>query len=91
MLCLKTTIITIHRDSLHTIEDIIRGLDAEVPLYAASSAALLYYLLMEIGRCTVDAALDVRDEEEQMDQRSHGQPEELEPRAIATLRRRINH
>lgn len=91
VLCLNTTIITIHRDNLHTIEDIIRGLDAEVPLYAAHSSALLYYLLVEIGTCTVDAALDVRDEAVRMDRLSHGRPEELDPQEIATLRRRINH
>ncbi len=91
VICLNTTIITIHRDPLHTIEDIMSGLDEEVPLYAKSSSALLYYVLMEIGRCNVDAALDVRAEAERLDQISNESLEDVDPQMIAALRRRINH
>ena len=91
VLCLNTTILTIHRDELHTIEDIIRNLDGDVPLYANSSSALLYYLLIEISKCNVDAALGVRAEAERLDQACHDQPDNLDPREIATLRRKVSH
>ena len=91
VICLNTTIITIHRDPLHTIEDIISGLDEEVPLYAKTSSALLYYVSMEIGRCNVDAALDVRAEAEKLDQTSHESLDDVDPQMITALRRRINH
>ena len=91
VICLNTTIITIHRDPLHTLDDIISGLDEEVPLYAKSSSALLYYVLMEIGRCNVDAALDVRAEAERLDQISHESLDDVAPQMITALRRRINH
>lgn len=90
-LCLKTTVITIHRDKLHTIEDVIRDLDGDVPLYANSSPAMLYYLLVEIGKQTVNAALKVREAAEQLDQACHENPEALDPRKIAVLRRKISH
>ncbi len=91
VICLNTTIITIHRDPLHTLEDIISGLDEEVPLYAQSSSALLYYVLLEIGRCNVDAALDVRAEAERLDQISNESLDDVDPQMISELRRRINH
>ena len=91
VLCLNTTLITIHRDSLHTIEDLIGGLDAEVPLYAQSTSALLYYLLIEIGRGNIDAALAVRADAERLDQDCHEHPNSLDPREIATLRRQVSH
>ncbi|MFI4852389.1 MAG: magnesium transporter CorA family protein [Gimesia chilikensis] len=90
-LCLQTTVITIHRDRLHTIEDVIRDLDGDVPLYTNNSSALLYYLLIQIGKHTVDAALRVRDEAEQLDQASHENPAALDPQKIAELRRKISH
>jgi len=89
VLCLNTTIITIHRDKLHTIEDIIRNVDA--PLYANSSSAMLYYLLVEIAKCKVDAALKVREEAELLDLACHDNPEELDPRKISILRRKVSH
>jgi magnesium transporter len=91
VICLNTTIITIHRDPLHTMDDIISGLDEEVPLYAQTSSALLYYVLLEVGRCNVDAALDVRAEAERLDQISHESLEGVDPQMISELRRRINH
>jgi len=91
LLCLKSTIITIHRDRQHTIEDIIREADAEVPLYAQTTSALLYYLLTEIGKCTVEAAMEVRALAEQLDQACHDQPDNLDPDQIAVLRRRVSH
>lgn len=91
VLCLKTTIITIHRDRQHTIEDIIQGLDAEVPLYANDASALLFYLLTGIGRCTVDEVLDVRAEAERLDQAYHERPELLDPKRISILRRKLSH
>lgn len=91
VLCLNTTIITIHRDKLHTIEQIIRDLDDEAPLYAKTSSALLYYLLMEISRSNVDAALEARAEAERLDQTCHKQPESLDPTDIATLWRKVSH
>lgn len=91
ILCLNTTIITIHRDRLHTIEDIISSLDGDTPLYANSSSALLYYLLVEIGKCKVDAALRVRDEAELLDLACHENPEELDPQKISLLRRKVSH
>ncbi|HBN77738.1 MAG TPA: hypothetical protein DD473_18405 [Planctomycetaceae bacterium] len=90
-LCLQTTIITIHHDKLHTIEDVIRDLDGDVPLYANNSSALLYYLLIEIGKQNVDAVLQVRQEAELMDQASHENLDSLDPEKISTLRRRISH
>ncbi len=91
ILCLKTTILTIHRDELHTIEDLIQGLNADVPLYARSSSALLYYLLVQIGKANLDAALDARAEAERLDQACHEQPETLDPDEIAALRRKVSH
>ncbi|WP_417383386.1 magnesium transporter CorA family protein [Gimesia sp.] len=91
ILCLKTTIITIHRDQLHTVEDIINDLDGDVPLYAHNSSALLYYLLIQIGKCNVDAALEVREEAEVLDQACFDNPEDLDPKKISTLRRRVSH
>lgn len=91
VLCLKSTIITIHRDPLHTIDDIVSGLDEEVPLYAQTSSALLYYVLMEIGKCNIDAALNVRAEAEALDQISHERLEDVDPQMISALRRKINH
>lgn len=91
ILLLKTTLITIHRDSSHTIEDIIRDLNAEIPLYARSVSALLYLLLVEIGKCNVDSALDVRREAEALDQACHERPELLDPQQISTLRRKASH
>lgn len=91
LLCLKTTIITIHRDPSHTIDDIIRGLDSEAPLYARDSSALLYYLLMQIGQANLETALDVRAEAERLDQACHDAPESLDPNEIAVLRRKISH
>lgn len=90
-LCLQSTIITIHRDRLHTIEDVIRDLDGDVPLYACNSSALLYYLLVEIGKQTVNAALRVREEAEQLDQACHENPDALDPQKIVVLRRKISH
>lgn len=91
VLCLPTTIITIHRDRLHSIEDIARGLDAEVPLYARSSSALLYYVLLQIGEGNVSAALDTRGEAERLDHDYHEHPDRLDPLAIAALRRQVSH
>lgn len=91
LLCLKTTIITIHRDPSHTIEEVIRGLDSEVPLYARNTSALLYYLLLQIGQANLDAALDVRAEAERLDQSCHELPETLNPNEITVLRRKISH
>ncbi len=91
VICLNTILITIHRDPLHTLEDIISGLDEEVPLYANSSSALLHYVCMEIGRCNVDAALDVRAEAERLDQISNESLDEVDPQMISELRRKINH
>lgn len=91
MLCLKTTIITIHRDPSHTIEEIIRGLDAEAPLYAQNTSALLYYLVMQIGQANLDAALNVQAEAERLDKACHEQPELLDPNTIAVLRRKASH
>jgi hypothetical protein len=48
VICRNTTIITIHRDPLHTLEDHVSGLDEEVPLYAQSCSALLHYVLIDI-------------------------------------------
>lgn len=91
ILCLNTTIITIHRDRLHTIEDLIRDLDGDVPLYANSSSALLYYLLVQISKCNVDAALEVRDAAERMDRACHENSEDLDPQKISALRRKVSH
>ncbi|MCO6042764.1 hypothetical protein NG895_02480 [Aeoliella sp. ICT_H6.2] len=91
ILCLNTTLITIHRDPLHTVEDIIRDLDVEIPLYARSSSALLYLFLVGIGRGNVDSALDVRAEAETLDQACHEHPELLDPRQISALRRKVSH
>ena len=71
VICLNTTIITIHRDPLHTMEDIMSGLDEEVPLLRPNLVGMLYYVLLEVGRCNVDAALDVRAEAERLDQISN--------------------
>lgn len=91
ILCLNTTLITVHRDRLHTIEDVIQGVGAEVPLYAQSESALLYYLLIEIGKCNVDAALAVRAEVERLDQQCQDRPDMLDPQEISVLRRKIGH
>lgn len=91
VLCLRTTIITIHRDPQHTIEDLIREANADVPLYAQTTSALLYYLLTEIGKCTVEAALEVRAQAQHLDQTCHDQPDNLDPEQIAVLRRRVSH
>lgn len=91
ILCLHTTIITIHHDRLHTIEDVIRDLDGDVPLYANNSSALLYYLLIEIGKQNVDAALRVRDDAEILDHACHENPDALDPQIISTLRRKLSH
>jgi magnesium transporter len=91
VLCLPSTIITIHRDRLHSIEDIARGLDAEVPLYAQSASALLYYLLLQVGEGNVAAALDTRGDAERLDRDYHENPDKLDPQAIAALRRRVSH
>lgn len=91
ILCLKTTLITIHRDSSHTVEDIVRDLNAEIPLYARSVSALLYLLLVEIGKCNVDSALDVRREAEALDQACHERLELLDPWKISMLRRKVSH
>ncbi len=91
VLCLPTTIITIHRDRLHTIEDIIHGLDAEVPLGSPTSSALLHFLIVQIGKQNIDAALQVRAEAERLDQACHEQVDALDPVQIDTLRRRVSH
>lgn len=91
VICLHTTIITIHRDPLHTVEDIIQGLHEDVPLYAQTSSALLYYVLTEIGKCNVDAALNVRAAAEELDQISRESLEDIDAQMISTLRRKINH
>jgi|GEM_PF-3328904 len=91
VLCLQTTIITIHRDRLHTIEDIIRDLDGDVPLYANNSSALLYYLLIEIGKHNVDAVLRVREKAELLDQACHENTAALDPQKISALRRKLSH
>ncbi|QDT45689.1 CorA-like Mg2+ transporter protein [Gimesia alba] len=90
-LCLKSTVITIHRDKLHTIEDVIRNLDGDVPLYANNSSALLYFLLVEIGKQTVNVALRVREEAEQLDQACHENPDALDPQKFSILHRKISH
>lgn len=91
ILCLNTTLITIHRDRQHTIEDIIRGMDGEIPLHDNSSPALLEYLLREVSRHNIDMALAVRADAERLDLACREQPESLDPRQIALLRRKINH
>ncbi|MCA9068198.1 MAG: magnesium transporter CorA family protein [Planctomycetaceae bacterium] len=91
LLCLATTIITIHRDPSHTIEEIVRGLDSEAPLYGRNTSALLYYLLLQIGQANLDAALDVRAAAERLDQSCHDQPETLDPKEIAVLRQKMSH
>lgn len=91
VLCLPTTLITIHRDRLHTIDDIIRDLDADIPLYDQTVSALLYCLLIGVSKCNVDAALDLRAEAEKLDQACHAAEETLEPRQIAVLRRKASH
>ncbi len=73
------------------MQDIISGLDEDAPLYAQTSSALLYYVLLEVGRCNVDAALDVRAEAERLDQISHESLDDVDPQMITSLRRRINH
>ncbi len=52
---------------------------------------MLYYVLVESGKCNVDAALDVRSEAERLDQISHDSLDDVDPQMISTLRRRINH
>lgn len=91
ILSVSTTIITIHRDPEHTIEDIICGVGVDAPLYAHTCAALLYYLLIEIGRQNVDAALAVRGEADRLDMAAQEDPQRLDPKVIADLRRRIAH
>ncbi|QDT31234.1 magnesium transporter CorA family protein [Thalassoglobus polymorphus] len=91
ILCLNTTIITIHRNDSHSIEQIIRDLSFDTPLYAKTSSALLFYLLMAIGKGTVGAALEVRSEAELLDQACHEHPDNLDPKEIATLRRKVSH
>ena len=91
ILCLNTTLITIHRDPLHTVEEIIRDLNNEIPLYARSSSALLYMLLVRIGKGNVDSALDVRREAEILDQACHERPESLGSQQISSLRRKASH
>ncbi len=91
VLCLKSTIITIHRDDEHTMGDLIGELGASIPLYAKNSSALLLYLLTEIGRGSVDAALAVRTAAENMDRELHEQFESIDAQQIASLRRQISH
>lgn len=91
VLCLRTTLITIHRDPVHTVEDIIRDLDADIPLYEQSASALLYFLLIGVSKCNIDAALNVRADAEQLDRAYHARDEALDPDRIARLRRRVSH
>lgn len=91
VLCLPTTIITIHHDPLHTIEDVIDGLDQDVPLFARDASALLYHLFVEISKKNLDAALDVRSEAEALSHALNQDPDRIDPQQIAALRRQISH
>jgi len=91
LLCLPTTIITIHRDTVHTINDIIDGLEEDAPLFGQNTAAILYHLLSAVGKKNLDAALDVRSQAETLAQQFDQDPDCIAPQQIAVLRRRISH
>ncbi|WP_175517250.1 magnesium transporter CorA family protein [Planctomicrobium piriforme] len=91
VLCLKTTIITIHRDIEGGIDDHFRDLDSDSPFLVHNTLSLLYFLMVEIGARNVEAALDVREEAEAMEQATRADPITLDPRRIAALRQRVSH
>ncbi len=91
ILYLPTTVISIHRDVVHSIEDVIDDLNEEVQLFERSASALLYHLLTSIGKKNLDAALDVRSEAEELAMELDRDPERIDPQQIAEMRRKISH
>ncbi len=91
ILCLPTTIVTIHRDVEHTIEDVIDDLNEDVQLFDRSVSALLYHLLAKIGTKNLDAALDVRTRAEALAAELDADPDRIDPQQIAVMRRQISH
>jgi len=91
VLCLQSTLITIHRDIVHSIDDVIDDLDDEVPLFEQSTSALLYHLLTEIGRRNLEAALDVRTMADELGHSLRKDPDQIDPQELTALQHQVSH
>ncbi len=91
IICAPTTIITIHREPLESITDLTRRSAGDITLYGPGTAALLYHIIVDVGKQNLDIALDIRDDADRLIRLLEEDADSVEAPEIAALKRRIGH
>jgi magnesium transporter len=91
LLCLPTTLVTIHHEPLPAISDLASGLAGRVRLKSATTSALVYQLIFMLVAENFLAFGACRQKQEALAKRMIEDSGSIEPEDIFTLRRQITN
>ncbi len=90
IICLPTTLVTVHRDPVPALAQVTAEMCGEVRLRGAGTSFLLTHLLTALGAENFDAILRVRDEADALAQRLDEDPGSVDAGDLLSLRRRLD-
>ena len=91
LLCLPTTLVTIHREPMPAISDLAERLTAHIRLKSADTAALVYQIFARLVGLNFFAFEACRQRQEVLAKRMIEDSESIEPEEIFTLRWQITN